>query len=69
MNLLEAYRDKLSISEKAFASENPNEIFTDAKKLAIATVYRNTEKFLTEAYANSVGTQRSAMGDKLVALR
>jgi hypothetical protein len=62
MNLLEAYKDRLTISEQVYAKSHNGEAMPQFKKLAIARCLANTNKFLNEAFDNSVGTQRADMG-------
>lgn len=60
--LLEAYKDRLAVSEKVYARAHMNESMPKAKKLATAKCLENINKFMTEAFANSVGTQRADLG-------
>ena len=62
-NLLESYKNKLAISEGYYAKMHNGEKLSMNKKLVVAKLLENTSKYLNEAFANSVGTQRSAMGD------
>ena len=62
-NLLEAYKNRLSIAESFYAKEHGGMKMDSNRKLAIATCLNNTTKFLTEAFENSTGTQRSDLGD------
>lgn len=62
MTLLETYSKRINIAEQVFSQKNNGARLSDAKKIALATVLNNTSKFLTEAFNNSVGTQRSDMG-------
>lgn len=63
MTLLESYKDRIAISEKVYGRVNNGEAMPSAKKLAVARLLDNTKRFLNEAFENSTGTQRSAMGD------
>lgn len=62
MNLLEAYKDRLAISEKVYAQAHAGDSMTKAKKLATAKCLENINKFMNEAFNNTVGTQRSDLG-------
>lgn len=62
MNLLEQYAKRLQVSESVHAKAHGGASMSNSKKMAVAMVLNNTNKFLTEAFDNSVGTQRSDMG-------
>jgi hypothetical protein len=62
MNLLEAYKGRLAISEQVYARSHGGSALDNARKLATAKCLENTNKFINEAFANSVGTQRSDLG-------
>lgn len=62
MNIVEAYRKKLAISEKVYSAANNGSAMPQVKKIAIARVLANTSEYLNEAFENSVGTQLSDMG-------
>lgn len=59
--LLEQYEKRLSISESV--AKKAGIELDNNRKNAIAMVLDNTNKFLNEAFSNSVGTQRADMGD------
>ena len=61
-NLLEAYSKRINIAEKFYAGRHAGEQLSDQKKLVTAVCLNNTNKFLTEAFSNSVGTQMADMG-------
>ena len=61
-NLLESYKGRLAVSESYFAKSHNGEKLSQNKKLVVAKLLENTNKFLNEAFDNSVGTQRSDMG-------
>lgn len=61
MNILEAYKNKLSVSEKVYSKEHGGRAMPQAKKVAVARVLANTAEYLTESFENSVGTQLSSM--------
>ena len=62
MNLLESYAKRLAVAESVYSDRNSGAKLSNTKKIALATVLNNTEKFLNEAFTNSVGTQRADMG-------
>ena len=62
MNLLESYKGRLAVSESYYAKSHNDEKLSQNKKLVVAKLLENTNKFLNEAFDNSVGTQRSDMG-------
>lgn len=61
-NLLESYKGRLAISEKYFAQQNSGARMSNQKKILTAACLDNTAKFINEAFANSVGTQRADLG-------
>lgn len=62
MNLLETYQKRLAVSEGLFKNEHQGRPMSKQHKLFIAKCLENTDKFLTEAFNNSTGTQRSDFG-------
>lgn len=62
MNLLESYKGRLAVSESYYAKSHNGEKLSQNKKLVVAKLLENTNKFLNEAFEQSVGTQRSDMG-------
>ena len=62
MTLLESYKKRLAVSESVYAKEHAGEKMGQHKQLMIAKLLDNTNKFLTEAFDSSIGTQRSDMG-------
>lgn len=62
MNLLEAYGKRLSLADKLHAKSHNGERLSESKKILIAKCLENTQKFMTEAFDMSSGTQRSDMG-------
>lgn len=62
MTLLETYAKRLSVSESVYSKAHEGEPLSNTKKMAVAMVLNNTNKFMNEAFANSVGTQRSDLG-------
>lgn len=61
-SLLEAYKSRLAVSEQVYKKAHLNESMTEAKKIATAKCLQNIDRFINEAFANSVGTQRSDLG-------
>jgi hypothetical protein len=61
-NLLEAYAKRLAVSESVYSKQHMGAKMSNHKKLTVAKVLENTNKFLTEAFDSSMGTQRSDMG-------
>lgn len=62
MNLLEAYKKRLSLADKLHAKSHQGEHLTESKKILIAKCLENTQRFMNEAFDMSSGTQRSDMG-------
>ena len=62
MNLLEAYKNRLRVSESVYSRGHEGEKMDTHRKLVIAKCLENTNKYLNEAFDNSTGTQRSDMG-------
>lgn len=63
MTLLEAYAKRLAVSESVYSKQHSGAKMSNHKKLTVAKVLENTNKFLNEAFSNAMGTQRSDMGD------
>lgn len=63
MTLIEAYKNRLAISESIYSKAHGGERMDTNRKLLIAKTLENTNKFINEAFENSTGTQRSALGD------
>ena len=61
--LLENYANRIRVAESVYAKEHNGETMSKAKKLTVAAVLNNTNKFLQERFENSVGTQRSDIGN------
>ena len=62
-NLLEAYKNRLAISESIHQKSHNGAKMSANKKLMIASVLNNTSRFLNEAFDNSAAVQKSAIGD------
>lgn len=63
MNLLEAYSKRLAVSESVYGKQHNGAKMDNHKKLTVAKVLENTNRFLNEAFSSAMGTQRSDMGD------
>lgn len=61
-NLVEAYKNRLAISENVYKRNHNNQPMDNTRKLMTAVCLNNVSKFLNEAYNQSVGTQRSDFG-------
>lgn len=61
-NLLEAYKNRLAISESVYQKNHFGQKMDSARKLAVAKCLQNISSFMNEAFDNSVGTQRSDLG-------
>lgn len=62
-SLLEAYKNKLAVSESVYSKTHGGASLSNQKKLVIAAVLNNTNKYITEAFSNSVGTNRADLGE------
>lgn len=60
--LVEKYAKRINLAEKYYAKNNNGAQLDGDRKFVLAQVLSNTSKFLTEAFENSVSTQRSDMG-------
>ena len=60
--LVETYNKRVSLAEKIYKTTHEGEAMSDGKKLLLATMLNNTNRFLTESFNNSVGTQRADLG-------
>ncbi len=63
MNLLEKYSRRLEVAEKVYKDKNLNESLSRFKKVTTAVTLENINKFLSESFNNSVGTQRADIGN------
>lgn len=61
-NLLEAYAKRLNIAESFYAGRHNGEKLSEQKKLVTAVCLNNINKYMTEAFASSTGTQMADMG-------
>lgn len=61
-SLLENYKNRLSIAESVYSKSHNGASLDNARKILTAQCLRNVDKYMTEAFQNSVGTQRADMG-------
>ena len=61
-NLVEAYKNRLAISESVYARDHSGEKMGNNKKMVVAKCLDNISRFMNEAFDSSTGTQRSDMG-------
>lgn len=61
-NLLEAYAKRLNIAESFYAGRHNGEKLSEQKKLVTAVCLNNINKYMTEAFASSTGTQMADIG-------
>lgn len=62
-NLFEAYKTRLSIAESVYSRSHGGEKLDNNRKLVLATVLKNTNNLLNEAFTSSNATQRADMGE------
>jgi hypothetical protein len=62
-SLLETYSKRLQVSESVFSKAHGGETLDNHRKMAVAMVLNNTNRFMNEAFASSVGTQRADLGE------
>ena len=62
MTLFEAYKNRLAISEAYYSKAHDGEKMDQNRKFVTAKCLENVNKFMNEAFDNSVGTQRVDMG-------
>lgn len=60
--LLETYAKRIAVSESVYSKAHEGETLDNSRRLAVAMVLNNTNRFMNEAFANSVGTQRADLG-------
>ena len=67
ISLTEAYKNRLAISESVYAKGHENAVMSVGLKETVAKVLDNSSAYIKfrmkESFGNSVGTQRSDMGD------
>ncbi len=66
-SLTEAYKRRIALAESAYAKSHDNAVLSVSQKETIAKVLNNSVEYfkfrLGESFSNSVGTQRSDMGN------
>ena len=62
-NLVEAYKNRLNVADAYHAQMHNGAKMDSYKKLLIANSLNNVSKFINEAFEQSAGTQRAALGD------
>lgn len=61
-SLFEAYKNRLAVADAVYGKAHNGEVMSNNRRLVTAKVLENTNRFLNEAFEQSVGTQRSDMG-------
>lgn len=61
-SLVEAYRNRLAISESVYSRDHEGAKLDNNKKIVIAKCLDNISKFMNEAFDSNSGTQRTDMG-------
>ena len=61
--LLEAYAKKLDVADRVYSNTHEGRRMSSNMKIATAVLLNNVNRCLTEAFDNSIGTQRADMGD------
>ena len=62
-NLMEAYKKRIAIAEAVYSRSHNGEKMDNNRRLVVAKVLDNTNKFLSEAFGPANATQQSQMGD------
>ena len=62
-NLMEAYKKRIAIAEAVYSRSHDGQKMDNNRKLVVAKVLDNTNKFLTEAFNTGNATQRADMGE------
>lgn len=60
--LFEAYKNRLSVADTVYRKMHSGESMNNNRKLVTAKCLENVNRFMNEAFDQSVGTQRSDMG-------
>ena len=60
--LFEAYAGRLGVSEQKYSMAHGGAMMDSHKKLLVASCLRNIDRYMNEAFNNSVGTQRADLG-------
>lgn len=59
--LLETFAKRINLAESVY-SQRHSDTMSNRKKMVLATLLNNTNKFLTEAYSAANATQQSSLG-------
>ena len=62
MTLLEQYAKRITVAEKVYSDRHEGKTLSNSRKLLVAQSLDNVNRFLTESFSNSVGTQRADLG-------
>lgn len=62
-NLLEQYKTKIAVAENVYAKSHNGAKLDNMMKLVTAKCLNNIDRYMNEAFENSTGTQKSALGD------
>lgn len=57
--LLESYKNRLAVSEAMYGKSHEGAKMDSHRKVAVAKCLQNIDKFLSEAFTDAQGTQRS----------
>lgn len=66
--LLENYARKLDLANQVYKNTHEGKAMSYNTKVTTAVLLNNVNKFLTEQFDNSIGTQRADIGNNIVAL-
>ena len=61
-NLLEKYNSRIKVAEALYSKNNDGKQMDSQRKLILANCLKNVDSYLTDAFENSTGTQRSDLG-------
>lgn len=61
--LLEAYANRLRVSESVYGQTHNGQKMSNLKKMTVAACLDNVSRFMNEAFDSSAATQRSDMGN------
>lgn len=61
-SLFEAYKNRLAVADAVYGKAHNGETMSNNRRFVTAKVLENTNRFLNEAFDQSVGTQRADMG-------
>lgn len=61
-SLFEAYKNRLAVADTVYGKSHNGEKMSNNRKLTTAKCLENVNRFMNEAFDQSVGTQRADMG-------